>query len=397
MTATASESNVQARAGWRAAGTRRQALAALAAVPMTALAARAASATPGSQRSIIQTTGRNSPARQDYGAAIRPEQLDADLALGRAIRQLDLLVPEYHGQWDAVEWRRGQPWFGNYDAIVQFAEVFGQRVRGHSLLWEQMTPAWARADLAENRSWAPVRQHFRNLLERYRNRIEEWVVVNEMLDTEDGVDGLRRTSFQRAFGNGYVATALRLARAFDPHARLMINDYSLCHDNPVDERRRQRLLALVEQLKAHNVPLDMVGIQGHLELAKGPLPVARLRRFLRDLAATGVQIAFTEVDVLEDDRRRPLAQRDGRVADMVASLLDLAGDPAVTSVTFWGLRDSDSWLQERASATMAALQQRPVNAALLNRGLPFDCNMQPKQLQRMILAGLPQSRFARMA
>lgn len=380
----------------RALRSRRQALAAIAAVPMTAIATRALAA-PGSQRSIIQTTGRNSSARQDYGAAIRPEQLDANSALGLAIRRLDLLVPEYHGQWDAVEWRRGDPWFGNYDAIVQFAEIFGQRVRGHSLLWEQMTPAWARADLAANRSWAPVRQHFQNLLGRYRNRIEEWVVVNEMIDTEDGADGLRRNTFQRAFGNGYVATALRMARGIDPHARLMINDFSLCHDNPVDERRRQRLLALVEQLKARDVPLDMVGIQGHLELAKGALPMARLRRFLRDLAATGVTIAFTEVDVLEDDRRLPLARRDARVADMVASVLDLAADPAVTSVTFWGLRDGDSWLQERAPATLAALQRRPIDPASLNRGLPFDCNMQPKPLQRTILASLPQSRFARMA
>lgn len=118
----------------------------------------------------------------------------------------------------------------------------------------------------------------------------------------------------------------------------MINDYALYHDNPVDEARRRALLKLVERLKAKGTPLDMVGIQGHLELAKGAIVQERLARLFRDLADTGVTLALTEVDVLEADRTLPLIERDARVAAAFNSLIEVArAEPAMTSITTWGL------------------------------------------------------------
>lgn len=330
-----------------------------------------------------------------FGAAIRPEQLVEPGPLLEAIRQCDVLVPEYHGQWSAVEWRRGNPWYGNYDAIVEFARIHGQTVRGHALIWEQMTPEWARAEMLKRRDWRTVERHFANLLPRYSGKIAEWVVVNEPIDTEEGEANFRRTSFQRAYGNGYVARALETARGLDPHARLMINEYALYHDNPVDEARRRALLRLVESLKAKGVPLDMVGLQGHIELAKGPVAQKRLAQLMRDLAATGVALALTEVDVLEADRTLPLATRDARIAEAAASLLDVAKDePAMRSVVTWGLSDRHSWLQDRSKATLASLASEPIDPAMLNRGLPFDSNMRPKQFGQKLALGLPDSRFA---
>lgn len=321
------------------------------------------------------------PAR-NFGAAVRPDQLSSENALCDAIRGCQILVPEYHGQWSAVEWRRGDPWYGNYDAICDFAERNGQIVRGHSLIWEKMTPDWARDEMAERRDWRTIERHFATLVPRYRGRISEWVVVNEMIDTQDGDHGLRRTSFQRAYGNDYVRRALETARALDPSAKLMINDYSLVYDNPIDEARRNRMLRLVEDLKARNVPLDMVGIQGHLELAKGKVDQRRTARFLKDLAAMDVEIAITELDVLESDMSLPIPNRDARVASTVHDLLDVALDqPAVRSVVTWGLSDQDSWLQDRARSTREAQTCSPVDCHRLNRGLPFDGEMKPKPMQ----------------
>lgn len=315
------------------------------------------------------------------GAAVRPDQLAMGGPLLDAIRNCDLLVPEYHGQWSAVEWRRGDPWFGNYDAIVDFAADHGQAVRGHSLIWEQMTPDWARAEMLAKKDWRTVERHFAHLLPRYSGRIGEWIVVNEMIDTENGHHDMRQTSFQQAFGNDYVARALETARTLDPKAKLMINEYALYHDNPVDEARRNALLKLVERLKAKGVPLDSIGVQGHLELAKGVVPQRRIEKFLSQLADTGVEISLTEVDVLEDNLIAPLKERDAQVADMIQSLLEVVkGQPAVTSIVTWGLNDKDSWLQERQEATQQAATCMPTDCAGLNRGLPFDGNMQPKPM-----------------
>ena len=324
--------------------------------------------------------------RRLLGAAVRPEQLVPGTALERCIRRdCQLLVPEYHGQWSAVEWDPGKPYHGNYDAIVDYAWATGKEVRGHSLLWEQMTPDWARQSLLEQRDWSIIRRHFAGLLVRYRGRIGEWIVVNEMIDTEEGDGIFRRNSFHRAFGEGYIARSLELARELDPDARLMINDYALSHSNPVDDRRRSAMLRLVERLKARGVPLDSVGIQGHLELSKGAVAGKELEAFLAELAAMGVEIAVTELDVLEDVRDLPVAVRDRRVADMVGQFLDVVCEQdAVKSVVTWGLRDSDSWLQEKVHETKIAQRLEPVDCAQLNRGLPYDANMRAKPMLRVV-------------
>lgn len=355
---------------------RRQVLTAMAAVPIGLTMGNIKLRPDDLPRPGITTNG----ARM-FGAAVRPEQLDVAGPLRNAIRTCDLIVPEYHGQWSAVEWRRGDPWFGNYDAIVDFAADHGQAARGHALIWEQMTPDWARADMLAHKDWSTVQHHFADLLPRYSGRIGEWIVVNEMIDTENGHKDIRRNSFQRAFGNSYIERALETARALDPKAKLMINEYALYHDNPVDEARRTALLKLVERLKAKDIPLDSVGIQGHLELAKGAVPQRRIETFLSELADMGVEISLTEVDVLEDDLTTSLEKRDARVANLVQSLMDVASNqPAVTSVVAWGLNDKDSWLQDRQEGTKKAAACTPTDCIQLNRGLPFDANMQPKPL-----------------
>ena len=329
------------------------------------------------------------PARR-FGAAVRPEQLVGDTALLATLRRnCQLLVPEYHGQWSAVEWRRGDPWYGNYDAITAFAQAHDMAVRGHALIWEQMTPDWARHEMADQKDWRTIERHFATLLPRYRDAIGEWVVVNEMIDTEGGDRDFRRNSFQRAYGNGYVQRALETAHALDPDARLMINDFSLYHDNPVDEARRGAMLRLVERLKANGTPLHLVGLQGHIELAKGPIAQPRLARFLAELAGMGVDLAITELDVLEEDRALPVEERDRRVADATTALLDVAMDqPAMRSVVTWGLTDRDSWLQDRTGATKAAQTCSPIDYDGLNRGLPFDGAFESKPMHAALRSAL---------
>jgi endo-1,4-beta-xylanase len=364
---------------------RRGLLSAMAAAPMAVAMASAGPAETVAGRSGAARSSREQAPQRLFGAAVRPDQLTDETPLLAAIRGCQLLVPEYHGQWSAVEWRRGDPWYGNYDAICDFAERHGQQVRGHSLIWEQMTPEWARDEMLSGQDWRTIERHFATLLPRYSGRIGEWIVVNEMIDTEQGDQGFRRTPFQRAYGNDYVRRALETARVLDPCAKLMINDYSLCYDNPIDEARRNQMLRLVERLKASGTPLDMVGIQGHLELRKGRISQPKLARFMADLAGIGVEITITELDVLEDDLRRPIAERDRRVAEAAQDLIDVAVDqPAVGSIVTWGLSDRHSWLQDRLDATKAAQACSPVDCGAMNRGLPFDGAMRPKPMHAML-------------
>ncbi len=367
---------------------RRGILTSMAATPLTLVMATAGPA----QRVAVpfgDVAKPAAPLMRRSGAAVRPDQLVDETPLLAAIRGCQLLVPEYHGQWSAVEWRPGEPWYGNYDAILAFAEEHDQQVRGHSLIWEQMTPQWARDEMLATRDWRTIERHFATLLPRYSGRIGEWIVVNEMIDTEHGDAGFRRTSFQRAYGNDYVRRALETARALDPQAKLMINDYSLCYDNPIDEARRNQMLRLVERIKAKGAPLDMVGLQGHLELRKGRVSQPKLARFMAELAGMGVELAITELDVLEDDLGRPVEQRDALVAQAAQDLIDVAVDqPAISSIVTWGLSDCQSWLQDRLDTTKAAQSCSPVDCGRMNRGLPYDGDMTPKPMHAALTRAL---------
>lgn len=319
-------------------------------------------------------------ATQPYlGAAVRMDQIEADPRLAAAVlRDCASLTAEIHMKWDSLQpeesvWRTGPA-----DDLVAFATRNDLQVRGHTLLWDQSTPAWVRARLRRAPGdWSLIADYFEAVLGRYAGAVKDWDVVNEPIDTERP-DNMRATVFQTAFGSDYVERALREARRHAPTARLVINDYGFDYDNPVERDRRSAFLRLLEQLKRNGAPLDGVGVQAHLDLGKGPLKREILAPFFAELADLGLDIAITELDVKEQDRRGSLEARDRQVADHVKAYLDIALEQsAVTGVTTWGVSDRHSWLQSQ-----------PVRAGVspgrLNRGLPYDAAMAPKPVYRAI-------------
>ncbi len=313
-----------------------------------------------------------------FGAAVRMDQIDAEPSLRAALlADCNSITPEIHLKWDALQPTRGGWTTEAADRLVAFAERHGLTVRGHALLWDQSTPTWAREAVRAG-DWSAVEDHFRVVLSRYGEAVDEWDVVNEPIDAPDGRGRLRDNIFHQGFGPGYVARALTTARALAPSARLMINEYGLEYDNPVEEGRRTALLRLVEDLRTKGTPLDGVGLQAHLDLSKGPLKPKILDDFLRDMSDLGVYIAVTELDVNEQDRRLSVLERDRRVADETRRYLDIVlAHDAVRGVTTWGLSDRHSWLQDQLAKGTPA-----------NRGLPFDGTLQPKPMRDALAAAL---------
>jgi endo-1,4-beta-xylanase len=318
------------------------------------------------------------PRLDRFGTCVTPEHLRGDPGVRRIVTDLcSSLTPEYHLQWSSLQPGPGRYRFGPVDDIVGFARHRGMALIGHALLWEQGTPGWGTPDwvrerLEEQPDWSLVRRHFETVLARYGDAISLWNVVNEPVEVGDRSDGLRSNVFLRAFGPDYVAEALRTAREFAPGARLMINDYSLEYDNPVDEARRRATLALLDNLRRRGVPIDAFGLQGHLDLGKGGIGARSLGRFLQEVADLGLEIQVTELDVLERDFTLPIEERDRRVADETERFLDVVLDQkAVTRVTTWGISDRYSWLRRYPLAGFDASD---------NRGLPFDEASLPKPM-----------------
>lgn len=313
-----------------------------------------------------------------FGVAARPEQLRQNPELRAAVlRDCQVLTPEIHLKWNALEWRRGEFNFAPVDDLLDFSQRHGLAVRGHTLLWDQGTPDWARRDMLKRRDWGLLSGHLSRVLNRYGGRIADWDVINEPIDTQTGANGLRRNVFHRAFGPTYIERVLDEARDLAPDAHLVINDYGFEYGNPVDQSRREAMVALARRLRASGAPLDGIGLQAHLDLSKGPLDIQGLRDMARQLIDLGLELSITELDVKEASADGPSAARDQRVADETRRYLEtMLAFPQVRGVVTWGLSDRHSWLSEPP-------QQRHAGAPP-NRGLPYDADYRPKPMYQAL-------------
>jgi endo-1,4-beta-xylanase len=337
-----------------------------------------------SDDSLSQAAARSN---RYFGAAVRIEQITQEDDLrGTVLRECTHLTPEIALKWDAIEPSPGRFSFGPMDRLLAFADQQGMQLHGHTLLWHGSVPRWAEELLPGQRSWLPVQHYLEAVLGRYRGRIRQWDVVNEPIETGYRMDGLRNSVFLKAFGPDYIAHALWEARRLAPQAELMINEFALEYDTQIDHDRRYHFLKLIERLKRAGVPLDGIGLQSHLELAKGQFATEPFSRLLQEIANFGLFIVVTELDVKEHDYILPIDQRDRRVADAAARYLDLVlAHPAVRGVITWGLSDRHSWLK-----VMPQDFARYPNAWKdgtgpgLNRGLPFDASMRRKPMYAAI-------------
>jgi endo-1,4-beta-xylanase len=277
----------------------------------------------------------------------------------------DAVTPENELKWEVVEPERGMFDWGPADRVISFAEQHHQRVRGHTLVWHLQNPAWV-VNLHPTREQAIVllRDHIRRVVSHYRGRVAEWDVVNEAVRDSDGE--LRATPWLRWIGPDYIEIAFRAARKADPDARLVYNDYGA-----EQEGTKQRgVLRLLRRLVEHRVPVDAVGLQGHVSTR--PLP--GLANVLRQYADLGLDVVFTEVDVRVEIKNG--VPRHGRAAlSAQARQYATLGRACVTlsackGFVVWGVDDANSWVPEaypgRGAATLfdANLKPKPAYAAL---------------------------------
>ncbi len=278
--------------------------------------------------------------------------------------QFDTVTPENCLKPDPVQRAEGRFEFAQADDFVGFATRHHLKVVGHCLVWakDDRTPGWF---FQEGTHTAPreqliarMRAHISAVAGRYRGRMAMWDVVNEALD--DGTNYLRPSGWSRAAGEEFIAEAFRAARAADPGALLVYNDYN--NELPA---KRAKQVRLVKSLRNQGVPIDAVGLQGHYELDH--VPFADIEAMLVEMEALGVKVIVSELDIdviprggwwADGGRQREALSkldpyREGcpadvlqRQAEQYARLFRLLVKHAETiaRVSFWNLHDGQSWL-----------------------------------------------------
>jgi endo-1,4-beta-xylanase len=300
------------------------------------------------------------------GVALNQTQSSgADTNAAALVRtQFNSVSPENVLKWEFVHPEPDRYDFAPADRYVEFGQSNGMFIVGHVLVWHSQTPTWVFQDDKSNSVdratlLARMSNHITTVVGRYKGRIGGWDVVNEAV-TDQGA--FRDSPWYKIIGEDYVAKAFQFAHAADPQAELYYNDFSL-----ENAPKREGAVALIKKLRDQGVPVTAVGLQGHYKM-DWPKP-AQLDKTIAAFSALGVKVAITELDInllpaptksqaaevsmnfamqaglnpytngLPDAVQQKLAKRYANLFTVLVKHRD-----AVNRVTFWGVTDGDSWL-----------------------------------------------------
>lgn len=301
------------------------------------------------------------------GVALNTAQADGREAKAGEIaaRQFSSITAENDMKWDGIHPEPDRFEFKAADAYLAFAEKNRMKVIGHTLVWHSQTPAWVfkgadGGDATREELLGRMKSHITTVASRYKGRIHGWDVVNEAIS--DGPEGLRDSPWKRIIGEDFIEQAFRFAHEADPKAELYYNDYGLEH-----REKRARAITMLKRLLDRGVPIHAVGMQGHYSL-KWP-EISEIDLAIRDFAALGLKVMITELDVdalpskgdvgvadiarveEADSKLNPFTSGlpddvQQQLADRYAALFGvfLKHHETITRVTFWGLEDGQSWL-----------------------------------------------------
>ena len=269
---------------------------------------------------------------------------------------------------EPTEPREGEFNWTSADRIANFARQNSIKLRGHCLMWHSQIGKWMYEDNPTKEVFFKrMRNHIHTIVNRYKDVIYCWDVVNEAItDDRNAADPYRQSPLYKIAGDEFIAKAFEYAREADPKALLFYNDYNEC-----DPVKSKRIYEMVKKMKAAGVPIDGIGMQGHYNIY-GPSEkevddaIKLYKQVVNHIHVTeldirineemGGQLRFSrEGQTVSDSIKQHLADQYARVFRVFRNHKDV-----VKCVTFWNLSDRDSWLGAR------------------NYPLPFDTEYKPK-------------------
>lgn len=277
-------------------------------------------------------------------------------------RHFNSIVAENAMKSGRIQPRQGEFNFSIADEFVEFGERNDMHIHGHTLIWHSQAPDWFFEDdqgnpVSKEVLIARMKDHISTIVGRYKGRINSWDVVNEAI-LDDG--SYRKSKFYDIIGEDFIKLAFEFAHEADPEAELYYNDYSM--SNP---KKREGVVRMVQKLKAEGVPVDGIGMQGHVGLNR-----PSLEEFEQSIEAFGAlgKVMITELDLTVlpspwgdagaeisknfeyEDKMNPFKEElpdtvreqfRERYLDLFKLFLE--HQDVISRVALWGVNDGNSW------------------------------------------------------
>lgn len=285
----------------------------------------------------------------------------------------DMKPGEVHPSEGVWKWERA-------DKVANFCRQNGIKLRGHCLVWYSQFCNWMFYDkngklVKKEVFYARLRDHIHTVVNRYKDIVYAWDVVNEAMSDGGGrgfggkePNPYRQSQLYNLCGDEFIAKAFEYAHEADPNAILFYNDY-----NAATPAKRDRIYNMVKKMQDAGVPITGIGMQGHYNIY-GPSE-EDVDAALTKYSELVKHIHITELDIrCNQEMGGQLQFSRGEKSVMPGYISTLQEDQyarifrvfrkhkdVIDNVTLWNLCDADSWV------------------GVNNHPLPFDENLKPKK------------------
>ena len=239
----------------------------------------------------------------------------------------------------------------------QRGQAQGQRPQGQQAAAPQMTKVPKYAKATKEEFYDSLRAHIQVVVNRYKDVVYCWDVVNEAMSDANNPDAPYEQSFRQSTayqlcGDEFILKAFQFAHEADPNAGLFYNDYSAW-----TPAKRTYIYNMVKKLQAEGAPITGIGMQGHYNIYDNPT-IEDFEKAIQMYLELVDDIQITEFDVRinhEAGGGLSFSRGEGQVlSDSIAELqkqkyaelfkVIRKYKKNFSCVTFWNLGDRDSWL-----------------------------------------------------
>jgi len=293
------------------------------------------------------------------------------------------------------------------DALVEFAEENGKRIRGHVLIWHAQTPSWffPSSGTGEERKaklYANMEKHIKTVFEHFGGKIDTWDVCNEVVDQNSTSGGGARadSNYTKIMEDSgltgidryeYVVKAFQWARQYadangGENVKLYLTDFGIERRFPGQSVSKIDMFEqLVDYLIEKEAPIDGVGFQGHFRLYDHPVDqisdsIDKFSAKTRNGKNLMVQVCELDFSIYSNAKNEgdktsisgsTLVQRLSDLAENYRAYFNMFEEKfnagKLDMVVIWGISDRNSWLNNH-----------PVKGRT-DYPLLFDRNYKPKK------------------
>ncbi len=254
------------------------------------------------------------------------------------------------------------------DLCLKFCEENGIEPREHALAYDHMYPEWLKG-LSVEETKAEMEHHFRELGERYADKIHYIEVTNEMLWGK----GAGVTTFYDE--PDFVDWCFNTAKKHFPDNELIINDWRLIKE----------YCDYIKENLSKGAPIDTVGIQFHIfnspeeemNISKTLYNPEYINDILDKFAELGKSLEMSEITIPAHSKA---AEDEEIQADIIENLYTIwFSYPLMQRIIYWNLIDGYAAFAPQGDMTAG---ENKYHGALLH----FDLSEKPayKRLKKLI-------------